>query len=166
MDWDQYFMSMAYMVAMKSKDQSTKVGTVIVDEENEILATGYNNFPRGFDDSIKERQEKPLKLRLTVHSEVNACLSAARKGMRLHGSRLYCTWATCEQCALAIVQSGVKEVIVHKDNPVGESWKESIEFAKATLGEGKVVYREWSGDIIIPHLFTGGVSYSFPLDRK
>jgi dCMP deaminase len=166
MDWDQYFMSMAYMVAMKSKDESTKVGTVIVDNENEILATGYNNFPRGFNDTLPERQQKPLKLRIMVHSELNACLSAARKGTRLHGSRLYCTWACCEQCALAIVQSGVTEVITHKDNPVPSSWADSIKFAQETLHEGGVTYREWSGDIIIPHMFTGGKAHQFPLATK
>lgn len=154
MEWDQYFMSMAYMVAMKSKDRSTKVGTVIVDDENELLATGYNNFPRGFDDDLEERHVKPLKLRLTVHSELNACLSAARRGMKLHGSRLYCTWCTCEQCALTIVQAGIKEVIVHKDNPISESWRDNIEFGKMILSEGGVAYREWSGEIIVPVMFT------------
>jgi dCMP deaminase len=157
MDWDQYFMSMAYLVAMKSKDPSTKVGSVIADEENEVLATGYNNFPRGFNDDLPERQVKPLKLRLMVHSELNSCLSAARKGIRLHGSRLYCTWGTCEKCALAIVQSGIKEVIIHKDNPISESWADSVNFGKMILSEGGVAYREWSGDIVVPQIFTNRV---------
>lgn len=149
-------MSLAYLVAMKSKDESTKVGTVIVDDENEILATGYNGFPRGFDDDVAERKVKPLKLVYTVHSELNACLSAARKNISLKGSRAYVTWAPCSKCALALVQSGVKEVIIHKENPVRPSWVEEVQLGADILAEGGVTLREWSGEIAVPVIFKGG----------
>ena len=165
MDWDQYFMSMAYLVAMKSKDPSTKVGTVIVDDDHEVLATGYNNFPRGFDDSPERYQNKELKLRTIVHAETNACMSAARKGMSLKGGRAYVTWCPCEKCALALIQSGVKEVITHKENPVPASWNDATTFAKGLLSEAGVVYREWSGTLVTPVIFTGGKVVENPLDK-
>jgi dCMP deaminase len=164
MDWDQYFMSMAYLVAMKSKDASTKVGSVAVDDEHEILATGYNGFPRGFDDSDPARKEKPTKLIYMIHSENNTVISAARKGISLKGSTMYVTWCPCDKCALTIVQAGVKEVVTHKENPIPESWAPAIDLAKEILSEGGVIHREWSGRIITPVMFTGGKIIQNPLD--
>lgn len=144
------------MVAMKSKDPSTKVGTVIVDSDNIMLATGYNDFPRGFDDFNASRKVKSEKSKYTVHSEMNACLSAARKGHSLHGGTCYVTWAPCHLCSLALVQSGVKEVIFHSDNQVSPSWVDSIALGKANLLEGGVKYTPWSGDILLPKMFVRG----------
>lgn len=165
MDWDQYFISMAYLASMKSKDPATKVGTVIVDEDHEILATGYNNFPRGFDDSVERYNDKALKLRMIVHSEMNACMSAARKNISLKGGTAYVTWAPCEKCALALIQSGVKTVVTHKENPVPESWSDTTDFAKGLLSEAGVVYREWSGMLVTPVIFTGGRIVENPLNK-
>lgn len=163
MDWDQYFMSMAYMVAMKSKDQGAKVGSITVDDEQDIITTGFNGFPRGFDDNRPDRLEKPNKLIYTIHAELNACLSAARRTLSLRGARMYVTWAPCDKCALAIVQSGLKEVITHKENPHQESWNESIELGKMIMSEGGVTFREWSGNIIIPVMFKGDEAHPFPV---
>ena len=166
MDWDQYFMSFAYLAAMKSKDQGTKVGAIIVDNDNEIVATGYNGFPRGFDDDNPERHLKPLKLIYTIHAEPNATISAARRGLSTKGCRMYVTWCPCDKCALVIVQSGIKEVISHKENPVPESWAPAVELAKDMLSEGGVIYREWSGRLVTPVMFTGGKVIENPLDAK
>lgn len=166
MDWDQYFMSFAYLAAMKSKDAGTKVGAVIVDDEHEILATGYNGFPRGFDDTIESRHEKPTKYQYTIHAEPNAVISAARKGLSLKGGTMYVTWCPCDKCALVIVQSGVKEVVTHKENPIPESWAPAIELAKEILSEGGVIHREWSGRIVTPVMFTSGQIIQNPLDAK
>ena len=65
MNWDEYFLAMCQLVASKSKDRSTKVGAIIVGPDNEIVSTGYNGFPRGINDDIKERHERPLKYKFT-----------------------------------------------------------------------------------------------------
>lgn len=166
MDWDQYFMSFAYLAAMKSKDRGAKVGAIIVDPEHEVVATGYNGFPRGFNDDIEERHEKPLKFNYTIHAEPNAIISAARRGLSTKGCRMYITWCPCDKCAVVIVQSGIKEVIFHKENPVSESWNASIALAKEMLTEGGVVYREWSGTLVQPVIFAGGEIKENPLDAK
>ena len=61
MEWTEYFLNIAEQVKRKSKDQSTQIGAVIVGEDKEVLSTGYNSFPRGLDDSLPERQERPEK---------------------------------------------------------------------------------------------------------
>ena len=83
--WDLFFMKMVYLVANKSKDISTKIGAVIVNDNNQIIKIGYNGFPIGVDDSIKERFERPLKYSYTAHAEANAIFFAARDGAKIEG---------------------------------------------------------------------------------
>ena len=143
------------MTAMKSKDLRTKVGTVIVDDENDILTTGFNGFPRGISDAL-DRQAKMEKVKYTLHAEANACLSAARKGVSIRGAKCYVTWAPCEKCALMLIQSGIKEVIFHQDNKIGESWQDSVKFGEELLKESGVIYTPWSGELITPKIFVCG----------
>ena len=86
--WDTYFISLAYLIAMKSKDTKTKHGSVIVGIDNEIVSTGYNSPPRGIDDNKPERQGRPEKYFWNEHSERNAIYNAARIGVSLKGCRL------------------------------------------------------------------------------
>ena len=96
---------------MKSKDQSTQIGAVIVGSDFEVLSTGYNSFPRGIDDNVKERQERPEKYFWMVHAELNAILNAARVGTRLKGSTIYLTSGLpCSNCARAIINAGIEKV--------------------------------------------------------
>jgi len=122
MNWDEYFITMAIMVAQKSKDPSTKVGCVIVDEDNVVLSIGFNGFPRGVieieghwcDTLYKfDRWERPQKYSWVEHAERNACYNAARKGIQLRGARAYLNWdpSPCEACSRAFIQSGIIEVI-------------------------------------------------------
>lgn len=138
MDWDEYFMKQAELVASKSKDTSTKVGAVLT-RHNNAFSTGYNGFPRGVNDSIPERHERPEKYDWVTHSELNAILNAAREGFKTYGSTMYVTLHPCKECAKAIVQAGVKEVIfLSDDNP-------RFDFAKAKviLKEGGVYCRKY-----------------------
>ena len=89
LDWDTYFMSLAYLVGMKSKDPRTKVGAVVVGPDNEIRSTGYNSFPRGMNDRVAERQVAPAKHLYFEHAERNAIYNAARMGQSLKGCRIY-----------------------------------------------------------------------------
>lgn len=138
MNWDEYFMAQAQLVASKSKDASTKVGAVLV-RNNNAFSTGYNGFPRGCDDSVPERQDRPLKYDWTVHSELNAIVNAAREGFKTDGSTMYVTLHPCKECAKAIVQAGVKEVVVlSDDNP-----RFDFILAREILDEGGVKVRKF-----------------------
>ena len=109
--WDEYFMGVSLLAAKRSKDPNTQVGACIVDEGNIILSTGYNGFPYGCsDDSYPwERTGEDTKYNYVVHAELNAILNA--RGKNLKGARLYVDLFPCNECAKAIIQSGIAEVV-------------------------------------------------------
>ena len=115
--WDEYFMGVALLAAERSKDPSTQVGACIVDSEKRILSTGYNGFPHGCsDDDFPWNRDESLgetKYPFVVHAELNAILNAS--GKSLAGSTLYVGLFPCNECAKAIIQSGIKEVIYLSD---------------------------------------------------
>lgn len=130
MDWHTYFINMAQLVSLKSKDTSTKVGCVIVGPENQILSTGFNGFPRGVLESedqlsslgeykishvksITDRWERPTKYLWVEHAERNAIFNAARHGIPLRGSIAYLNWTPipCPDCARCFIQSGINTII-------------------------------------------------------
>ena len=116
--WDEYFMAVAQLAGMRSKDPHTQVGACIVSEDNKILSMGYNGFPRGCaDDEFPwgKTSENPLenKYLYTTHSELNAILNY--RGGSLEGAKLYVTLFPCNECAKAIIQSGIKELIYLSD---------------------------------------------------
>lgn len=139
--WDTYFMGIAEQVAKLSKDESTKLGAVIVGPDREIRSTGYNSFPRGVNDNLHERQQRPLKYKWMEHAERNAIYNAARMGTSLKFCTLYCAWPPCPDCARAIVQVGVTVVVVRSFD-VPERWKDDMDVAYQILAEGGVVIRE------------------------
>ena len=108
--WDRKFIELAKHVSTWSKD-TTKVGAVIVDDNNIVLSLGYNGFPRKADDDLEERKERSVKLLYTIHAEENAILNAARKGISLEGSTMYLQWFPCMECAKRIVNSGIKRLV-------------------------------------------------------
>lgn len=111
MNWTEYFLELAEVVKLKSKDLSTQIGAVVVGEGRNVLSTGYNSFPRGLDDSIKERQERPEKYFWIEHAERNAIYNAALEGVSLKNSTIYLTSGLpCMDCARGIVNSGIKVV--------------------------------------------------------
>ena len=109
--WDEYFMSVALLAAMRSKDPSTQVGACIVDGNNHILSTGYNGFPYGCsDDEFPwDREGEETKYPFVVHAELNAILNA--RGKNLSGSKIYVALFPCNECAKAIIQSGISEIV-------------------------------------------------------
>ena len=115
--WDEYFMGVALLAAERSKDPNTRVGACIVDEQNRILSTGYNGFPAGCSDDIfpwnRDEALGETKYPFVVHAELNAILNT--RGKSLHGSRLYVALFPCNECAKAIIQAGVREVIFLSD---------------------------------------------------
>lgn len=109
--WDEYFMGVALLAARRSKDPNTQVGACIVDKSKRILSTGYNGFPAGCSDDLFpwERDGEDNKYQYVVHAELNAILNA--RGKNLEGSRLYVDLFPCNECAKAIIQSGVAEIV-------------------------------------------------------
>lgn len=115
--WDEYFMGIALMSAQRSKDPSTQVGACIVSSENKILSVGYNGMPRNCDDDVypweREGEELNTKYMFVCHAELNAILNYS--GTNLKGSKVYVTLFPCNECAKALIQSGVSEVIYYSD---------------------------------------------------
>jgi dCMP deaminase len=114
MNWDETFIKMADLISKKSKDESTKVGCVIVSPDNVVLSTGFNGFARGIqEEGVPQRWERPAKYTWIVHAEANAVFNAARHGIKLMGAKAYLNYAPCpcERCADALIQAGITEVI-------------------------------------------------------
>ena len=107
MNWDEYYMEIAWTVSKKSKDPSTKVGCVLTTADNEPISFGYNGFIKGIDESYMTF-EKPAKDLLSIHAEMNAILFAKRS---LKDCKAYVTHASCENCLKHLAQAGIKEII-------------------------------------------------------
>lgn len=141
-DWDAYFIKMSKLVATKSKDRSTQVGAVIVGTDNEVLSIGFNGFPRGVDDHVECRHERPAKYMFVCHAETNAIYNAARIGVKLKGSRMYMNFdpTPCCDCTKGVIQAGIVEII-GPNIPFpgkGDMWVESLRVADEMLLEAGV----------------------------
>lgn len=158
MNWDDYFMNLAYLVAMKSKDASTHIGAVVVGPDNEVRSLGYNSFPRGINDDVIERQERPEKYYWFEHAERNSIYNATLLGTSLNGCKMYTNGIPCMDCARAIVQAGIKEVIVDKywDDNNYDIWIENANRTKVLFNESGVKIRFWKGDLVQIHRFKRG----------
>ena len=114
--WDVYFMGIAHLSALRSKDPNTQVGAVIVDDEHKVVSIGYNGFPRGISDDDfpweKEGSMLNTKYPYVVHAELNAILNAPRS---LKNTSIYVSLFPCHECAKAIIQSGIRKVIYESD---------------------------------------------------
>ncbi|MDO5124837.1 MAG: dCMP deaminase family protein [Ruminococcus sp.] len=117
LSWDEYFMGVALLSAGRSKDNNTQVGACIVSDENKVLSVGYNGMPTGCndDDMPWEREGAPLdtKYPFVCHAELNAILNRITGSLK--GAKIYVSLFPCNECAKAIIQSGIKEVIYIED---------------------------------------------------
>jgi len=109
--WDEYFMKIAETVALKSKDPSSQMGCVIVDENKRVVSVGYNGLVQGADESKMTLSERPMKYHFAIHSEMNAVIFAKRD---LTGCTIYNRVATCDNCLKYCLQAGIKR-FVYKD---------------------------------------------------
>lgn len=145
--WDDYFCKIANIVRSKSKDPSSKVGSVIVGPENQIISTGYNGACRGVDESEYDWNDRPLKILHFEHSERNAIYNAARHGIALRGSTLYIAGfgpptAPCTDCARGIIQCGIVRVVGLAVMPMRDVWVESISFSLRLIEEVGIIFHE------------------------
>ena len=114
--WDEYFMGLAHLSALRSKDPNTQVGACIVDNENKVVSIGYNGMPRGCqDDKMPWEREGGFlttKYAYVVHAELNAILNSPRS---VKNCTLYVSLFPCNECAKAIIQSGIKKLVYESD---------------------------------------------------
>lgn len=119
--WDEYFMGVAHLAGMRSKDPGTQVGACIVSGDHKILSIGYNGFPTGCSDDEfpweKDGEELDTKYPFVTHSELNAILNY--RGGSLEGTKLYVSLFPCNECAKAIIQAGIKKVVYASDKYEG-----------------------------------------------
>ena len=135
--WDYRFMDVAELVSSWSKDPSTQVGAVAV-RDRQILATGYNGFPRGIDDSEERLYNRPFKYDMTVHAELNCVLNAQYNGVSLRGADLYVFGLpVCSNCAKSLVQVGLKNIFIRarKKSHAGVDWEEDFKASKRIFEE-------------------------------
>ncbi len=115
--WDEYFMGIALLSSYRSKDPNTQVGACIVNEKNRIMSVGYNGFPYGCDDDEfpweRSGDAYDTKYPYVCHAELNAILN--NRGANLEGAKIYVALFPCNECAKAIIQSGIKEVVYLSD---------------------------------------------------
>ena len=115
LSWDEYFMYISKLTAMRSKDPNTQVGACIVSQDNRILSIGYNGTPNGYNDQIFpwDREGQPLhtKYLFVCHAELNAILNFRGARRELENSKVYVDLFPCNECAKAIIQCGIKEVV-------------------------------------------------------
>jgi dCMP deaminase len=115
--WDEYFMGIAVNSSMRSKDPSTQVGACIVNAQKKVVSIGYNGMPSGVDDdqiSWDASEGLESKYLYVAHAELNAILNA-KDGSALSNTKIYVTLFPCNECAKAIIQSGIKEVVYAED---------------------------------------------------
>jgi dCMP deaminase len=137
--WDSRFLELAKLIGSWSKDPSTKVGAVIVDDNNRIISVGYNGFPKGVidDDRLEDRE---TKYKIVVHGEINAILFANKS---VNGCTLYTSpFEPCPRCAGLIIQSGIKRIVAPKNN--NTRWEEDFKISRQLFKEAgiEVIYYE------------------------
>ena len=114
--WDEYFMGLAHLSALRSKDPNTQVGAAIVDENHRVVSVGYNGFPTGVSDDefpwSREGDVLTSKYAFVVNAELNAILNSQRS---VRGCTIYVSLFPCNECAKAIIQSGIKKIVYESD---------------------------------------------------
>jgi dCMP deaminase len=146
LSWDELFVLQAVLVAQKSKDPSTKVGCVIVSQDNVVLSMGFNGFPRGVRESeLTGRWDRPEKYFWVEHAERNAIFNAARNGVKILGAKAYLNFEPkpCADCTRALIQAGITEIIgpnrTFSGKGAGKHY--SIDHAEVMLKEAGVTTR-------------------------
>lgn len=146
--WDIRFLKIAKEISTWSKDPSSKIGAVIVNDERRILATGYNGFPRGIEDSAERLNNREEKYPRIIHAELNALMNALYSGVSVKGATLYVYGLpVCSDCTKSVIQSGIKRVVVTGVHKAPDKWRESWwKISEPMFKEAGVVIREFIFD--------------------
>jgi len=144
--WNEKYLGLARFVSSWSKDPSTQVGAVAVGDVGQILATGYNGFPRSINDSEYRLTNREEKYKFVVHAEMNCIYNATHNGVSLKGATLY-VWGlpVCSECAKGVIQVGIKHVVMPKDEDVIPlKWTKSFLETAEMFDEVGVTYEKIS----------------------
>ena len=160
--WDEYFMRHVYLSATKSKDPRTKIGAILVRDGRHIISEGYNGIPKGVCDCKPERFERPEKYNWFEHAERNSVYVCARYGIASDGTTMYTQGIPCINCTRAVVQAGIKELVVHKqweDNydSTTSSINNDIDARVNMLSEAGVVVRRYDGILNVQGFMDGKI---------
>ena len=141
--WDDRFMGLAHQIARWSKEKGRRVGAVIVGPDKEIRSTGFNGLPRGVRDDVEARhcRETGAKYLWSSHAERNAIYNAARIGVSLKGCVMYVPWFPCVECAKAIIQSGIIEVVAYEPDFSEPKWGVEFQVVQEMFGEADLKVR-------------------------
>lgn len=137
--WDLRFLATAKLISSYSKDR-TKIGAILV-KDKRILTSGYNGFPSTIEDTEERLLNRNIKLKYTIHAEMNSILQAGNHGINIHNSTCYIYGLTpCQECAKHIVVSGVERVVyVIRDNHINSpEWEEQFHFVQDLFDEAKI----------------------------
>jgi dCMP deaminase len=139
-NWDKRFLELAELVSSWSKDPSTKVGAVIVDDQNIIVSVGFNGFPKGIEDNDR-LNHRDSKYQIIVHAENNALMFAKRP---LDGCTIYTyPFMPCPRCAGMIIQSGIKRVVSYKNTTDRMRWELDFSISRELFNEANIQLEEW-----------------------
>ncbi len=145
LSWNAYYLNLCRHVAARSKDPHTQIGCVVVGPAHEIRTTGYNSFPRGIQDDLPERRTRPTKYLWIEHAERNAIYNAARAGTSTEGCSIYVDIMPCMDCARAIVQAGIRVVVIAKERMSAYSsdqYDEQFKMVETLFAEAGVEIRQ------------------------
>lgn len=147
--WDKRFLSLAKEVSIWSKDPSTQVGAILVNDDKIVVGMGYNGFSRGVDDSPERYNNRELKYKMVCHAEMNAIINAghAAKGCTLYVYPAFISPPICNDCCKYAIQAGVKEIVGYKadeESEVAKRWRESILISRDMCKEAGITWREIS----------------------
>ena len=142
--FDEVCMKQVYLAAERSKDPRTKIGSVLVKEKS-IIGTGYNGFARKVLDLPERYNDRNTKYAFVVHSEANAILTCARLGISTMNSILYTNGIPCNECMKSVIQSGIIEIVIHKQWPEMDSdkWREATRISNIMLKETGINIRKF-----------------------
>ena len=143
LSWDEYFMAVALLSGLRSKDPNTQVGACVANDQNKIVGVGYNGFPWGCSDDklpwAREGEYLDTKYPYVCHAELNAVLNSIT--YNLQGCRIYVALFPCNECTKVIVQSGIKKIIYLSDKYKDT---DSVKASKIILRESQVEYRQFT----------------------
>ena len=162
--WDIRYLELAKHISGWSKDPSRKIGAVAVGESGEVLAQGYNGFPRGINDAPGRYEDRPTKYKYVVHAEMNVIYNSSMNGVPLMGSTLYVYGLpVCSDCAKGIIQSGIEKVVM-VDQEIPDDWKESASLTLDMFTEAGVEYEFVSIDLPDNVVKLGNINYKEPIE--
>ena len=138
-EWNCRYLKLAHEIAQWSKDPSKKIGAIAVGSKGQVLAQGYNGFPRGITHSPHRLNNRELKYKYVVHAEMNLIYNASYNGVSLDGSTVYITGLpVCSECAKGLIQVGVQQVIMPTQEDTPDKWVESFQLSKELFEEAGV----------------------------